>query len=134
MDPMTRAVELAAYGLSRTAPNPPVGAVVVRDGVIVGEGYHRAAGEPHAEAVALATVGEAARGATLFSTLEPCCHQGRTPACTDTILAAGITRSRSRSRTPILVCTARVARHFAQQALRRRSRATRPRRSSCAAT
>ena len=94
MDAMERAVELAARGLGRTSPNPPVGAVVVRDGRIVGEGYHAAAGEPHAEVVALQAAGEAARGATLSVTLEPCCHHGRTPPCTDAILAAGVSAVR----------------------------------------
>ena len=90
MDPMARALELAGRALGRTAPNPPVGAVIVRDGVIVGEGFHVAAGRPHAEAVALAQAGARARGATLFVTLEPCAHQGRTPPCVDAILAAGV--------------------------------------------
>jgi len=87
---MRRALELAARGLGRTSPNPAVGAVVVRDGAIVGEGYHRRAGEPHAERVALANAGEAARGAEIYVTLEPCCHHGRTPPCTDAIVEAGI--------------------------------------------
>ncbi len=90
MDPMARALELATRVLGRTAPNPPVGAVVVRNGAIVGEGYHPGAGQPHAEAVALAEAGERARGATLFVTLEPCAHHGRTPPCTEAILAAGV--------------------------------------------
>lgn len=90
MDPMARALELAARGLGRTAPNPPVGAVVVRDGAVVGEGHHAAAGRPHAEVVALAEAAEQAHGATLFVTLEPCVHHGRTPPCTDAIAAAGV--------------------------------------------
>jgi diaminohydroxyphosphoribosylaminopyrimidine deaminase/5-amino-6-(5-phosphoribosylamino)uracil reductase len=73
-----------------TSPNPMVGAVVVRDGKILGQGYHRRAGEPHAEIAALTQAGEAARGATLFVNLEPCVHHGRTPPCTDAILAAGV--------------------------------------------
>lgn len=93
-DPMGRALELAALGSGRTAPNPPVGAVVVRAGRIVGEGYHTAAGAPHAETVALTNAGPLARGATLFVTLEPCCHHGRTPPCTDAIVAAGIAEVR----------------------------------------
>lgn len=93
-DPMGRALELAALGRGRTAPNPPVGAVVVRDGRIVGEGYHSAAGQAHAETVALADAGPLARGATLHVTLEPCCHHGRTPPCTDAIIAAGIAEVR----------------------------------------
>lgn len=93
-DPMGRALELAALGHGRTAPNPPVGAVVVRDGRVVGEGYHAAAGEAHAETVALAEAGTLARGATLYVTLEPCCHHGRTPPCTDAIVAAGVAEVR----------------------------------------
>ena len=89
---MARAVELARRGEGRTAPNPPVGAVLVRDGIIVGEGYHPAAGEPHAEIFALRAAGEQARGATLYVTLEPCCHQGRTGPCTDALIAAGVQR------------------------------------------
>lgn len=93
-DPMRRALELAALGRGRTAPNPPVGAVVVRAGQIVGEGRHVAAGQPHAETVALAAAGPLARGATLFVSLEPCCHHGRTPPCTDAIVAAGVAEVR----------------------------------------
>jgi len=89
---MRRALELAALGLGRTSPNPAVGAVVVRDDTVVGEGYHERAGGPHAERVALARAGEAARGADLYVTLEPCCHYGRTPPCTDAIIEAGIRR------------------------------------------
>ncbi len=87
---MARAAALAARGLGRTAPNPPVGAVLVRDGKVVGEGYHAAAGTPHAEIHALRAAGAAASGATLHVTLEPCCHRGRTPPCTDAIVAAGV--------------------------------------------
>lgn len=94
MDPMARAFALAARALGRTAPNPPVGAVVVRDGAIVGEGHHLAAGQPHAETVALAEAGERARGATLFVSLEPCAHQGRTPPCAEAIIAAGVAEVR----------------------------------------
>ncbi len=94
MDPMARAFDLAARALGRTAPNPPVGAVVVRDGAIVGEGHHLAAGQPHAETVALAEAGERARGATLFVSLEPCAHQGRTPPCAEAIIAAGVAEVR----------------------------------------
>lgn len=93
-DPMGRALELAALGLGRTAPNPPVGAVVVRAGQVVGEGYHTAAGEAHAETIALAAAGPLARGATLYVSLEPCCHHGRTPPCTDAIIAAGVAEVR----------------------------------------
>lgn len=90
MDFMARAIEIGATARGRTAPNPPVGAVVVRDGCVVGEGAHLAAGQPHAEAVALARAGAKARGASLYVSLEPCCHQGRTPPCSDAIVAAGI--------------------------------------------
>ncbi|MCM2263611.1 MAG: bifunctional diaminohydroxyphosphoribosylaminopyrimidine deaminase/5-amino-6-(5-phosphoribosylamino)uracil reductase RibD [Desulfuromonadales bacterium] len=89
---MARAIELARRGEGRTAPNPPVGAVLVRDGVIVGEGWHPAAGEPHAEIYALRGAGEFARGADLYVTLEPCCHQGRTGPCTEALVAAGVRR------------------------------------------
>ncbi len=90
---MTRALLLAGRGRGRTAPNPMVGALVVTpDGVTVGCGYHEAAGQPHAEVNALAEAGSRARGATLYCTLEPCCHRGRTGPCTERIVAAGIAR------------------------------------------
>ncbi len=89
---MRRALELAARGLGRTSPNPAVGAVVVRDGQIVGEGRHRLAGEPHAEPLALLNAGEQAQDATIYVTLEPCSHWGRTPPCTQAIIEAGISR------------------------------------------
>lgn len=89
---MGRALELARSGEGRTRPNPPVGAVLVRDGAIVGEGFHPKAGEPHAEIFALRQAGELARGADLYVTLEPCCHQGKTGPCTEAILQAGVGR------------------------------------------
>lgn len=89
---MRRALALAERGWGRVAPNPLVGAVVARDGVVVGEGFHRAYGEPHAEVEALRAAGERARGGTLFVTLEPCAHHGKTPPCTDAVLAAGVRR------------------------------------------
>jgi diaminohydroxyphosphoribosylaminopyrimidine deaminase/5-amino-6-(5-phosphoribosylamino)uracil reductase len=89
---MRRALELAERGRGYVEPNPLVGAVVVRDGQIVGEGWHQRYGEAHAEIHALAAAGEAAREATLYVTLEPCCHHGKTPPCTDAILRAGIQR------------------------------------------
>jgi len=88
--PLERALELAERGRGTTRPNPMVGAVVVRDGEVVGEGWHERPGEPHAEAMALAAAGERARGATLYVTLEPCAHLGRTPPCADAVVAAGI--------------------------------------------
>jgi diaminohydroxyphosphoribosylaminopyrimidine deaminase / 5-amino-6-(5-phosphoribosylamino)uracil reductase len=90
MDYMAMALRLAARARGQTSPNPMVGAVIVRDGRIVGEGYHRRAGEAHAEILALQQAGAAARGATLFVTLEPCCCFGRTPPCTTAVIAAGI--------------------------------------------
>lgn len=89
---MRRALTLAARGRYRTSPNPMVGAVVVRDGARVGEGWHRAVGGPHAEVEALREAGEAARGATVVVTLEPCRHHGRTPPCVDALVAAGVQR------------------------------------------
>src|SRR5438067_7363056 len=89
---MRRALDLARNGWGQTAPNPMVGAVVVRDGHIVGEGFHVRYGEPHAEVVALRAAGDRARGATLYVSLEPCRHHGKTPPCTDAILSAGIAR------------------------------------------
>jgi len=90
---MERALFHAARGMGRTSPNPLVGAVVVSaDGVVVGQGFHERAGEPHAEIHALMAAGARARGATLYSTLEPCCHQGRTGPCVSRIVDAGISR------------------------------------------
>jgi len=89
---MRRALALAARGVATAAPNPRVGAVVVADGRRVGEGWHRRAGEPHAEPLALIAAGAAARGATVYVTLEPCAHHGRTPPCADALLAAGVRR------------------------------------------
>ena len=89
---MRRALDLAAQGLGRVEPNPMVGAVVVRGDQVVGEGHHQRFGGPHAEVVALQAAGPQARGAELFISLEPCCHHGKTPPCTDAILAAGVRR------------------------------------------
>jgi diaminohydroxyphosphoribosylaminopyrimidine deaminase/5-amino-6-(5-phosphoribosylamino)uracil reductase len=86
---MARALALAAEALA-PHPNPRVGCVIVRDGAVVGEGFHAMAGEAHAEVAALAAAGAKARGATAFVTLEPCCHQGRTPPCTEALVAAGV--------------------------------------------
>ncbi|MEJ5366332.1 MAG: bifunctional diaminohydroxyphosphoribosylaminopyrimidine deaminase/5-amino-6-(5-phosphoribosylamino)uracil reductase RibD [Desulfosoma sp.] len=89
---MQRAVRLARRGLGRTSPNPMVGAVVVRDGRVVGEGFHEHIGGPHAEVNALRRAGDSALGATLYVSLEPCNHYGRTPPCTEAVLEAGIRR------------------------------------------
>src|SRR6516225_4913716 len=89
---MNRALELAERGRGAVEPNPLVGAVVVRDDKIIAEGWHEKYGEAHAEVHALTRAGEGARGATLIVTLEPCCHHGKTPPCTDAIVRAGITR------------------------------------------
>lgn len=91
-DFMAQALRLAERGLFSTTPNPRVGCVIVRDGVVVGEGWHEKAGEPHAEVHALRRAGEAARGATAYVTLEPCSHHGRTPPCCEALLAAGVRR------------------------------------------
>ena len=112
---MRRALALAERGWGQTAPNPMVGAVVVRDGDVVGEGWHARYGDAHAEVEALRAAGERARGATIYVTLEPCNHHGKTPPCTDAIVAAGIAR--------VVVAAARSA-----------SRRRRAARRGCAAT
>lgn len=89
---MRRAIELARQGWGQTAPNPMVGAVVVRDGIVVGEGFHERFGEDHAEVRAIAAAGDGTKGATLYVTLEPCNHYGKTPPCTRAIVAAEISR------------------------------------------
>lgn len=90
---MQRALELANMAAGRTSPNPMVGAVLVRDGIVVGEGYHEKAGQAHAEIRALAAAGSRAKEATLYINLEPCCHQGRTPPCTEALINAGISKA-----------------------------------------
>ncbi len=97
---MRRALALASLGRGRTSPNPLVGAVVVREGRILGQGYHRRAGEPHAEVIALREAGRRARGATLYANLEPCCHTGRTPPCVLEIVEAGVIRVVAAMRDP----------------------------------
>jgi diaminohydroxyphosphoribosylaminopyrimidine deaminase/5-amino-6-(5-phosphoribosylamino)uracil reductase len=89
---MARALRLAERGIGTTDPNPRVGCVIVREGRIVGEGWHRRAGGPHAEIEALEVAGAAARGATAYVTLEPCCHFGKTPPCTEALMTAGVVR------------------------------------------
>jgi diaminohydroxyphosphoribosylaminopyrimidine deaminase/5-amino-6-(5-phosphoribosylamino)uracil reductase len=97
---MRRALEVAERGRGLTSPNPLVGAVIVRDGRVLGEGAHLRAGGPHAEVEALRAAGEAARGATLYVTLEPCAHHGRTPPCAPAVAAAGIVRVVAAMRDP----------------------------------
>jgi diaminohydroxyphosphoribosylaminopyrimidine deaminase/5-amino-6-(5-phosphoribosylamino)uracil reductase len=95
-----RALELAERGRGTTAPNPVVGAVVVRNGQIVGEGWHERKGGPHAEVVALEAAGRLARGATLYVTMEPCSHHGSTPPCTEAVLESGVAKVVSGSLDP----------------------------------
>ncbi len=97
---MARALRLAERGAYTARPNPMVGCVIARDGEIVGEGWHRKAGEPHAEVLALQAAGERARGATAYVTLEPCAHTGRTGPCADALLAAGVARVVAAMRDP----------------------------------
>src|SRR5713226_599006 len=99
---MARALALAARGRGLTSPNPMVGALVVRDGTLVAERFHERAGGPHAETAALAEAGERARGATLYVTLEPCNHVGRTPPCVEAIVGAGVRRVVAATRDPNL--------------------------------
>jgi len=89
---MQRVIDLAALGVNSTQPNPKVGCILVKDGDIVGQGYHHSVGQLHAERNALEEAGDNARGATAYVSLEPCCHQGRTPPCTDGLIDAGVTR------------------------------------------
>ncbi len=111
---MRRAIRLAERGRGRTHPNPIVGAVVVRDGRVVGEGWHARLGGPHAETVALDRAGARARGATLYVTLEPCAHVGRTPPCVDAILAAGVRRCVVGVRDPHAIVNGRGLRRLRQ--------------------
>jgi diaminohydroxyphosphoribosylaminopyrimidine deaminase / 5-amino-6-(5-phosphoribosylamino)uracil reductase len=97
---LERALELAERGRGTTRPNPVVGAVVVRDGRVVGEGWHERKGGPHAEVVALRAAGERARGATLYVTMEPCAHHGATAPCTEAVIAAGVAKVVAGSRDP----------------------------------
>jgi diaminohydroxyphosphoribosylaminopyrimidine deaminase / 5-amino-6-(5-phosphoribosylamino)uracil reductase len=111
---MRRAIHLAERGRGRTHPNPIVGAVVVRDGRVVGEGCHAELGGPHAETVALERAGARARGATLYVTLEPCAHFGRTPPCVDAIIAAGVKRCVVGVRDPHAIVNGRGLRRLRQ--------------------
>src|ERR1035437_65034 len=97
---MRRALVLAQRGWGQTAPNPLVGAVVVRDGVAAGRGFHARYGEAHAEVVALKDAGERARGATVYVSLEPCNHFGKTPPCADALISAGVKRGFAPVRDP----------------------------------
>src|SRR5262249_31530058 len=106
------ALALAERGRGRTRPNPIVGAVVTRGGRVVGEGWHTAAGRPHAEVVALRRAGRRARGATIYVTLEPCAHTGRTPPCVDAIVAAGIRRCVVAMRDPHAIVNGRGLRRL----------------------
>jgi diaminohydroxyphosphoribosylaminopyrimidine deaminase/5-amino-6-(5-phosphoribosylamino)uracil reductase len=90
MDYMEQALSLAGLAVGQVSPNPAVGAVIVKDGKVVGQGYTQPPGSAHAEIVALEQAGDAARGSVMYVTLEPCCHQGRTPPCTEAIIAAGV--------------------------------------------
>ncbi|HZZ79256.1 MAG TPA: bifunctional diaminohydroxyphosphoribosylaminopyrimidine deaminase/5-amino-6-(5-phosphoribosylamino)uracil reductase RibD [Gemmataceae bacterium] len=97
---MRRALELAERGRGHVEPNPLVGAILVRSGQIVGEGWHQKFGAAHAEINAFAQAGDAARGATLYVTLEPCCHQGKTPPCTDAVIRAGVAEVKAALQDP----------------------------------
>lgn len=109
---MRRALALAERGRGRTRPNPVVGAVVVRDGRVVGSGWHARAGAEHAEVMALREAGSRARGATLYCTLEPCAHQGRTPPCVDAIVGAGVRRCVVAQRDPHAIVNGRGLRRL----------------------
>ncbi|PHQ69183.1 MAG: riboflavin biosynthesis protein RibD, partial [Sneathiella sp.] len=89
---MRTALRLAARGLGQVAPNPAVGCVIVKEGRVVGRGWTQSGGRPHAETEALGKAGHLARGATAYVTLEPCSHQGQTPACAESLIRAGVTR------------------------------------------
>ena len=115
---MSQALALARKALGRASPNPMVGAVIVKDGRVVGRGYHRRAGLPHAEVEALREAGSRARGATLYVTLEPCNHTGRTPPCCDAILAAGIKHVVAAMRDPNPITHGRGASRLRRAGLR----------------
>jgi diaminohydroxyphosphoribosylaminopyrimidine deaminase / 5-amino-6-(5-phosphoribosylamino)uracil reductase len=104
---MARALELAARGQGHVEPNPMVGCVLVRDGEVVGEGWHKKFGGPHAEVEALQVAGPRAKGATAFVTLEPCCHHGKTPPCTQALISAGVTKVVCAQRDPFAAVSGR---------------------------
>jgi diaminohydroxyphosphoribosylaminopyrimidine deaminase/5-amino-6-(5-phosphoribosylamino)uracil reductase len=97
---MKRALTLARKGIGRTSPNPAVGCIIVKDGIVIGEGWHRKAGTPHAEIHALNMAGDAARDANVYVTLEPCCHTGKTPPCSAALIKAGVKRVVAGMRDP----------------------------------
>ena len=97
---MKRALTLARKGIGKTSPNPAVGCVIVKNGTVVGEGWHKKAGGPHAEVHALEIAGDAARGADVYVTLEPCCHTGKTPPCSEALIKAGVSRVIAGMRDP----------------------------------
>jgi len=115
---MQRALTLAERGRGHTSPNPVVGAVIVQGGRVVGQGWHRALGGPHAEAEALARAGSRARGATMYVTLEPCAHVGRTPPCVDAIIDAGIKRCVVAVRDPHRIVNGRGLRRLRQAGIK----------------
>src|SRR5262245_358049 len=116
---MRKALALAERGRATTSPNPLVGAVVVdAEGVVVGRGAHRVAGGPHAEVVALDDAGERARGATLYCTLEPCCHTGRTGPCAPRVVSAGVARAVIAADDPNPLVSGRGLRHLREHGLR----------------
>src|SRR5471032_2325652 len=118
---MARALELARKGVYTTHPNPRVGCVIVRDGQIVGEGWHERTGEPHAEPNALRAAGAKARGATVYVTLEPCSHHGRTPPCADALVTAGVARVVAGMQDPNPEVAGRGMQRLAQAGIQTRS-------------
>jgi diaminohydroxyphosphoribosylaminopyrimidine deaminase/5-amino-6-(5-phosphoribosylamino)uracil reductase len=118
---MTQALRLAERGLYTTSPNPRVGCVIVKDGKIVGEGWHERAGQPHAEVHALRQAGEAARGAEVYVTLEPCSHYGRTPPCANAVIEAGVARVIAAMADPNPLVAGQGLRLLEEQGIRTRS-------------
>ena len=118
MSHMTRALSLARQALGSTSPNPAVGAVLVKEGVAVGEGWTQPAGQHHAEIGALRQAGEHARGATLYTTLEPCAHHGKTPPCTDAIIAAGVAEVRAAMIDPNPLVSGKGVAHLEESGVR----------------